>query len=107
MRHIVIDASSNKVCVRCYDTDKIISPKELSISRTLLKSLRAWLKQHGGINYCDSVRYLDRFEKTGIVIAASIKKEMPELNVHYQSDILMIDIGMVPEEYISSNKITL
>lgn len=97
MRHIVIEASSNEVCIRCYDTGKIISPKELSISRVLLKSLRAWRKQYEEINYCDSVSYrdLDRFEKIGIVIAASIKKEIPELNVHYQSDILMIDTSAI------------
>jgi hypothetical protein len=96
MNCIVIEASSNEVCVRCYDTGKIIPPKELSISRELLKSLKAWFKQHKRLNHCNSVNYrdIDRFEKNGIRIAISIKKEIPGLNVHYQSDILMVDIGM-------------
>lgn len=97
MRHIVIEATSDEVCVRCYETGKIILPTELSISHSLLKNLRFWFKQHEEINYYDSVSYqdIDRFEKNGISIAVSIKKEIPELNVYYQSDILMINIGIV------------
>lgn len=97
MKRIIIESSSKEACIRCYHTGEIISPKELPIGRSLLKSLRTWFKQHEEINNCDSIHYQDieKLEKNGIGIAASIKKEVPELNVCYQSDILMVDISII------------
>ena len=102
MKHIVIEASSKEVCVRCYDTGEVISPKELSSSPNLLKIIRTCFKQYKEANHCNSDNYLDmdRLEQIGIGLAVRIKKDIPELNVHYQSDTLMIEIAMVPENIL-------
>lgn len=93
MTHLLVDASSNGVCLRCHCTGEIIDLKNLRLTYQLLNSLITWIQKYKELNASDSIDYLsiDTLDKEGINMALCVKIEIPDLQIAYQSDTLLID----------------
>ena len=69
-------------------------PECLPISQLLVDNYKCWVQRYEEINQSgyDNYSVIDSLEKEGIKFMLNIKKEVPHINLVYQSDTLIIEL---------------